>query len=114
MLTGESRLVPKIAGAKVYAGTSNQEGMLTCEATGVGSATLLAGIVRLVAEAQGSKAPIQRLADVIASYFVPAVVVAALLTRGEREIAELQRPLAKEFLHSVSRRWHRRHSPFVS
>ncbi len=80
MLTGESALVAKEAGAKVYAGTLNQEGTLTCEATGVGSATLLAGIVRLVAEAQGSKAPIQRLADRVAGVFVPIVVVIAAVT----------------------------------
>ncbi len=80
MLTGESRAVPKGAGAKVFAGTLNQEGMLTCEATGVGSATLLAGIVRLVAEAQGSKAPIQRLADKVSGIFVPVVVAIAALT----------------------------------
>jgi Cu+-exporting ATPase len=80
MLTGESRAVDKRAGAKVFAGTLNQDGMLTCEATGVGDATLLAGIVRLVAEAQGSKAPIQRLADQVAGIFVPVVVVIAALT----------------------------------
>ncbi|MEO8347117.1 MAG: heavy metal translocating P-type ATPase [Betaproteobacteria bacterium] len=80
MLTGESRPAPKSAGAKVFAGTLNQDGMLTCEATGVGSATLLAGIVRLVAEAQGSKAPIQRLADQVSGIFVPVVVVIAALT----------------------------------
>jgi P-type Cu+ transporter len=80
MLTGESRTAPKVTGAPVFAGTLNQEGMLTCEATGVGPSTLLAGIVRLVAEAQGSKAPIQRLADRVAGIFVPAVVVLAVLT----------------------------------
>jgi Cu+-exporting ATPase len=80
MLTGESVASAKTAGAKVFAGTINQEGMLTCEATGVGSSTLLAGIVRLVAEAQGSKAPIQRLADKVSGVFVPVVVVIAALT----------------------------------
>jgi len=80
MLTGESIASAKTAGAKVFAGTINQEGMLTCEATGVGSSTLLAGIVRLVAEAQGSKAPIQRLADKVSGIFVPVVVVIAVLT----------------------------------
>lgn len=80
MLTGESALVAKGAGAKVYAGTLNQDGTLTCEATGVGSATLLAGIVRMVAQAQGSKAPIQRLADRVSGIFVPVVVVIALVT----------------------------------
>ncbi len=80
MLTGESLAAAKTAGAKVFAGTLNQEGMLTCEATGVGNSTLLAGIVRLVAEAQGSKAPIQRLADRVSGIFVPVVVVIAALT----------------------------------
>ena len=80
MLTGESIASAKTAGAKVFAGTINQEGMLTCEATGVGNSTLLAGIVRLVAEAQGSKAPIQRLADKVSGIFVPVVVVIAALT----------------------------------
>ena len=76
----EHRPCRRAAGAKVFAGTLNQDGMLTCEATGVGNATLLAGIVRLVAEAQGSKAPIQRLADRVSGIFVPVVVVIAALT----------------------------------
>ncbi len=80
MLTGESRPAQKASGAKVYAGTLNLDGMLTCEATGVGSSTLLAGIVRLVAAAQGSKAPIQRLADKVAGIFVPVVILIAALT----------------------------------
>ncbi|HEY7943783.1 MAG TPA: heavy metal translocating P-type ATPase [Casimicrobiaceae bacterium] len=82
MVTGESRAVTKVPGSAVFAGTLNQEGLLQCEATGVGSATLLAGIVRLVAEAQGSKAPIQRLADRVAGVFVPIVVVIAAATFG--------------------------------
>jgi Cu+-exporting ATPase len=80
MLTGESRPVAKAQGDDVFAGTLNQDGSITCEATGVGSATLLAGIVRLVAEVQGSKAPIQRLADRVSGVFVPVVVVIAALT----------------------------------
>ena len=80
VLTGESRAVDKSVGDAVFAGTINQEGLLTCEATGVGSTTLLAGIVRLVAEVQGSKAPIQRLADRAAGIFVPIVVAIAALT----------------------------------
>ena len=82
MLTGESLPVTKAPTAKVYAGTLNQDGLLTCEATGVGSATLLSGIVRLVAEAQGSKAPIQRMADRVAGVFVPVVVAIAAVTFG--------------------------------
>jgi len=80
MLTGESRAAAKAPGDKVYAGTVNQDGMLVAVATGVGSKTLLAGIVRLVAEAQGSKAPIQRLADRVAGVFVPIVVAVAVVT----------------------------------
>ncbi len=80
MLTGESLPVEKKPGDKVFAATLNSEGVLRCRATGVGSATLLAGIIRLVEQAQGSKAPVQRLADRISGVFVPTVVVIALLT----------------------------------
>ena len=80
MLTGESRPVPKAKGANVYAGTVNLDGFLHCDATGVGRATLLAGIVRLVEEAQGSKAPIQRLADRVSGVFVPVVLAIAFVT----------------------------------
>ncbi|MBZ0104160.1 MAG: heavy metal translocating P-type ATPase [Sulfuricella denitrificans] len=80
MLTGESMPVSKASGASVYAATQNQEGMLRCRATGVGSHTLLAGIIRMVEQAQGSKAPIQRLADTISGVFVPAVVTISLIT----------------------------------
>jgi Cu+-exporting ATPase len=80
MLTGESRPVGKQASDVVYAGTVNHGGLLTCEATKVGRDTLLAGIVRLVAQAQGSKAPIQRLADRVSGVFVPVVVVIAAIT----------------------------------
>jgi Cu+-exporting ATPase len=80
MLTGESRAIAKAAGERVFAGTVNLEGFLRGEATGVGEATLLAGIVRLVGEAQGSKAPIQRLADRVSGVFVPLVVAVAALT----------------------------------
>ncbi len=80
MLTGESVAVAKAPGATVYAGTLNQDGLVTCEATRVGRTTLLAGIVRLVAEAQGSKAPIQRMADRVAGVFVPVVVAIAVAT----------------------------------
>jgi Cu+-exporting ATPase len=80
MLTGESLPVAKAAGSKLFAGTINLDGMLTGDATGVGQATLLSGIVRLVAEAQGSKAPIQRLADRVSGIFVPIVVVIAVVT----------------------------------
>ncbi|OHC69304.1 MAG: copper-translocating P-type ATPase [Rhodocyclales bacterium RIFCSPLOWO2_02_FULL_63_24] len=80
MLTGESLPVSKAAGDKVFAATINGDGLLRCRATGVGSHTLLAGIIRLVEEAQGSKAPVQRLADKVAAIFVPVVTLIALLT----------------------------------
>ena len=80
MLTGESMPVSKRAGDRVFAATANSEGMLRCRATGVGEHTLLAGIIRMVAEAQGSKAPVQRLADRISAIFVPVVCVIALFT----------------------------------
>ncbi|BCT68833.1 heavy metal translocating P-type ATPase [Nitrosospira sp. NRS527] len=80
MLTGESLPVTKQAGAKVYAATMNQQGLLKCRATGVGAHTQLAAIIRLVEEAQGSKAPIQRLADTISGVFVPVVVTLSALT----------------------------------
>jgi len=80
MLTGESLPVTKHSGTKVFAATLNQQGLITCRATGVGADTALAAIIRLVEEAQGSKAPIQRLADVISGIFVPVVVAIALLT----------------------------------
>jgi Cu+-exporting ATPase len=80
MLTGESLPVTKAAGGRVFAATINGDGLLRCRATGVGSHTLLAGIIRLVEEAQGSKAPVQRLADKVAAIFVPVVTLIALLT----------------------------------
>jgi Cu+-exporting ATPase len=80
MLTGESLPVAKVPGNKVFAATVNGDGLLRCKATGVGSHTLLAGIIRLVEQAQGSKAPVQRLADKVAAIFVPVVTVIALVT----------------------------------
>ena len=80
MLTGESLPVGKAVGDPLFAGTLNGNGALRMRATGVGAATALARIVRLVSEAQGSRAPIQRLADRIAGVFVPTVLVIALLT----------------------------------
>ena len=80
MLTGESMPVVKNPGSRVFAATINGEGLLRCRATDVGSRTLLAGIIRLVEDAQGSKAPIQRLADRVSAFFVPAVVAIAFVT----------------------------------
>jgi Cu+-exporting ATPase len=80
MLTGESMPVPKRPGARVFAATLNGEGLLRCRATGVGRDTVLAGIMRLVALAQGSKAPVQQLTDRVSAVFVPAVVAIAVVT----------------------------------
>jgi Cu+-exporting ATPase len=80
LLTGESQPVAKAPGARVYAGTQNHDGMLTCAATGVGAATRIAAIMRLVGEAQGSRAPVQALADRVSAVFVPAVLAVAAIT----------------------------------
>jgi len=80
MLTGESFPVHKQEGEQIFAATLNQNGLIRAEATGVGSDTVLSGIIRLVQQAQNTKAPIQRLADQISSYFVPAVLAISLLT----------------------------------
>ncbi|MBI4307679.1 MAG: copper-translocating P-type ATPase [Chloroflexi bacterium] len=80
MLTGESIPAEKGVGSPVYGGTLNKTGSFKFRATKVGRATVLAQIIKLVEEAPGSKAPIQRLADKISSYFVPAVIGIAALT----------------------------------
>ena len=80
MLTGESLPVEKFPGEPVTGATLNKQGLLKFEATRVGRQTALAQIVRMVEEAQGSKAPIQKLADQVSAVFVPAVISIALLT----------------------------------
>jgi Cu+-exporting ATPase len=80
MLTGESLPVTKMPGAQIFAATQNGNGVLRCRATRVGAQTQLAEIVRLVGEAQGSKAPIQQLADRISGGFVPVVLAVAAIT----------------------------------
>ncbi|HUV50920.1 MAG TPA: heavy metal translocating P-type ATPase [Anaerolineae bacterium] len=80
MLTGESMPVSKEQGSEVFAATLNKSGSFTFTATKVGAETALAQIIRLVEEAQGSKAPIQRVADRVASIFVPVVFCIAALT----------------------------------
>jgi Cu+-exporting ATPase len=94
LLTGESLPVEKTGGARVFAGSINIDGLIKCRATGVGAATALAAIVRMVETAQGSKAPVQRLADTIAGVFVPSVIGIAVVTvaywwggRGEFDTA---------------------------
>ena len=79
MVTGESMPVAKAEGARVIGGTVNQSGGLILRADRVGRDTMLARIVDMVARAQRSRAPIQRLADRVAGWFVPAVIAAALL-----------------------------------
>ena len=80
MITGESLPVAKHVDDLVVGGTLNSTGTLTFRATRIGADTVLAKIIRLVSEAQGSRAPIQRLADVVTGYFVPAVLGLAALT----------------------------------
>jgi len=82
MLTGESLPVDKSPGDPVTGGTLNQSGLLTVQATRVGSDTALARIIRMVREAQASRAPIQRQVDKVSAVFVPVVVVVALATFG--------------------------------
>jgi Cu+-exporting ATPase len=79
MLTGESMPVDKKAGDKVYAASINKNGMIKFQATKVGSDTALAQIIKLVEDAQGSKAPIAQMADIVSGYFVPIVVSIAIV-----------------------------------
>src|SRR5207244_4684515 len=80
MLTGEPEPVPKRAGDRVAAATINENGTLLIEAERVGGETLLAQIVRLVAEAQRSRAPVQQLVDRVSGWFVPAVLLVSVVT----------------------------------
>lgn len=80
MISGEPLSVEKSTDAEVFAGTINQKGSFVFRATKVGSETLLASIIRMVQEAQGSKAPVQKLADKIAGIFVPVVIAISILT----------------------------------
>ncbi len=80
MITGESIPIEKVEGDPLIGATINQRGLLHMRATKVGADTILANIIRMVEQAQGSKAPIQRLADTISSIFVPIVLVIATLT----------------------------------
>ncbi len=82
MVTGESMPVEKAAGAKVIGGTINGTGALTITADKIGADTMLSRIVKMVAEAQRSRAPIQRVVDKVSAWFVPAVILSALLAFG--------------------------------
>jgi Cu2+-exporting ATPase len=80
MINGEPIPTSKTNGDKVFTGTINQKGSITIEAKKVGSETLLAQIIKMVREAQGSKAPVQKLVDKIATVFVPAIIVISIIT----------------------------------
>lgn len=87
MITGESMPVGKKEGDVIIGGTMNKQGMLRVKATKIGSETMLAQIIRMVEEAQGSKAPIETLADTVSSVFVPLVLVIAVGTFGIWSVA---------------------------
>src|SRR5437879_8430924 len=80
MITGESAPIEKTSGSRVIGATVNSSGSFIMRAERVGSETLLAQIVKMVSEAQRSRAPIQRLADKVAGWFVPAVIAIAVIT----------------------------------
>nr|MBP6103436.1 copper-translocating P-type ATPase [Leptotrichiaceae bacterium] len=80
MLTGESIPVEKTISSKVFGGSINKNGTIEFKATQVGENTILSQIIKIVEEAQGSKAPISRMADIISGYFVPIVIVIAIVT----------------------------------
>ncbi len=102
MLTGESLPITKGPGTEVFAGTINTTGSFTFMAVRVGTETALAQIIRLVEEAQGSKAPIQRFADKVASIFVPVVMVIALATFAVWYFAVPDPSFARALLNFVS------------
>ena len=80
MISGEPVPVEKLPGGEVIGGTINKTGSFRFEAVKVGKDTALAQIIKMVEQAQGSKAPIQRMADVVAGYFVPVVIMIAVIT----------------------------------
>ena len=102
MVTGESMPVEKQAGAKLIGGTLNGTGSLVMRAEKVGADTLLAAIVHMVSEAQRSRAPIQRLADMVAAWFVPAVILVAIVAFAAWMIWGPAPPLAYALVAAVS------------
>jgi heavy metal translocating P-type ATPase len=100
LVTGESAPVPKAVGDIVVGGTINVNGTLVYMATAIGSATVVARLAQLVEQAQATKAPVQRLADSIASVFVPVVLVIAALTFAGWTLAH--RPPAISLMHAVA------------
>ena len=102
LVTGESMPVTKDVGGKVIAGTLNQSGGFIMRADKVGRDTMLSQIVKMVAEAQRSRAPIQRLADRVAGWFVPAVIVVALVAFGAWAYFGPEPPMAFGLVAAVS------------
>jgi Cu+-exporting ATPase len=102
MLTGEPIPVEKSAGARVVGASVNQTGSLVIRAEKVGAETLLAQIVRMVAEAQRSRAPIQRLADQVAAWFVPAVIVVAAVSFAAWALVGPEPRLAHALVNAVA------------
>jgi Cu+-exporting ATPase len=97
MITGESIPIEKVQGNTVIGGTLNGTGGFVMQAEKVGSETLLAHIVHLVSEAQRSRAPIQRLADTVSAYFVPLVVIVAVVCSEPVPPTVYRTPLADRF-----------------
>jgi Cu+-exporting ATPase len=102
MVTGEPIPVEKGSGDRVIGATVNGTGGLVMEAERVGADTLLARIVQMVAEAQRSRAPIQRLADVVAAWFVPAVIVVAIVTFVVWALAGIESAMAYALINAVA------------
>tara|TARA_R110002049_G_scaffold288423_1_gene470836 strand:+ start:2132 stop:4576 length:2445 start_codon:yes stop_codon:yes gene_type:complete len=102
MLTGEPMPVKKVEGDEITGGTLNQTGALVMEAVGVGGDTVLSRIVQMVADAQRSRAPIQKLVDVVARYFVPAVIVCSILAFIGWAVFGPQPQLAHAFVAAVA------------
>jgi P-type Cu2+ transporter len=102
MISGEPVPVEKSVSAEVFAGTINQKGSLQIEAVKVGASTLLSQIIKRVQEAQGSKAPVQKLVDKIAGIFVPIVILIALLTFGVWMVLGGENAFSHALLASVS------------
>ncbi len=102
MITGESKSIQKAKGEAVIAGTINLDGALEVFVTKIGENTLLAGIIKLVADAQATKAPAQQLADKIAAIFVPVVLVLALLTFVVWQIFGPEPQLTYAFVNTFS------------